>query len=126
MSRFDLESVEDLFSGPGRTVEPWSDHDSRGIWDRYGVKIATGNGWSFSAIWGYGSYCVNGRRDNPVSWSPDAEVMPGAPEGAWTPGVDHGTVAVNVSPELLGAALVAAERGDANGVIYCLSSEVRS
>lgn len=126
MNRFDLESVKELFSGPGRTVEPWSDHDSRGIWDRYGVKISTGNGWSFSAIWGYGSYCVNGRRDNPAPWSPDAEVMPGAPGIAWTPAVDYGAVAGNVSPERLGAALVAAERDDAYGVVYCLSSEVWS
>lgn len=118
--RFDVSTFEERFAGEGRKITV-KHSNVNGFPIRQGT-IETADGWWFSAVWGYCTYCQNhGDRSAPL-WSPDAEVMPSAP-GRVSLEVDGDSVVGWVSPAQLGRAVIAAERGDVNGVVLALSGK---
>jgi hypothetical protein len=81
--------------------------------------MLTVNGWTFSAIWGFGTYCTGARRegfvDEPPAESPDAEIAVWKGDG---PMIDLGGDAVAgwIPPTSFLAAVEAAERDDEIGI----------
>lgn len=122
---FDVATAEQDWAGEGRTIK--ANTEGSGGVTRHQMQVWLDNGWWFSAIWGFGSYTTNARLapglmldEDPPARSPDAEVMPGPPGGGHLQ-MNGDTVAGWVSPANFQRALIAAERGDAQGVVNALT-----
>lgn len=123
-SNFNIETAAEDFAGEGRKIQcphvpPDFPEDS--VWTaRRRQMLLTVNGWTFSAVWGFGTYCTAAREnglaiDQPPAASPDAEIAVWKGDG---PMIDLGddTVAGWVPPTSFLAAVEAAERDDEQGI----------
>lgn len=119
---FDPATAAEVFGGPGRTVQVEVDGRAGSQYVRRGAKIRV-NGWTFSVIWGYGSYStaarmgwVEGGFDVPIpECSPDAEIACWKGDGGMI-NLHGDTVEGWVAPASLLAALVAAEADDIDAI----------
>jgi len=122
---FNIETAAKDFAGPGRKVEcpvkaPGEDQaiECCGLPPRRQMKLSV-NGWTFSAIWGYGTYCTAARSESahrdPSPTSPDAEIAVWRDNGGM---IDlHGdSVEGWVSPASFLEAVEAAERDDEDAI----------
>ena len=123
---FNLETAAQDFAGEGREIqcpwlrpEEWAAGMDRGPYSRRQMLLSV-NGWTLSAVWGFGTYCTAGRSqgittDDFPQESPDAEIAVWKGDG---PMIElHGdTVEGWVSPASFVAAIEAAERDDEDGI----------
>lgn len=116
---FDLATAAEDFNGPHRHVEVIESRTGSLDYCRLQMKV-TVNGWTFSAVWGTGTYCSGARGHGPIlaatpKQSPDAEVAVWKGDG---PMIElHGdTVEGWVSPASFLEAVEAAERDDEAGI----------
>jgi hypothetical protein len=131
-SSFDTATATQDWAGAGREIEcPVVRPGEEAIKSPHPRRqmLLKVNGWTFSAVWGFGTYCTAARPaglplDAPPEESPDAEIAAWRDEG---PMIDlHGdTVEGWVSPASLLAAISAAELDDEAGIRAALArSEV--
>lgn len=124
--RFDVETFTSDFAGEGRTCE--ANMSDRGGMVHHQGRVRLSNGWTFSALWGWGSYTDNARLSSggylssPPSRSLDAEVLP-MPPGDESVDLNGDTVAGWVSPAQFEAAVRAAEQNDLGAVQRILSAD---
>lgn len=117
---FNIETAAQDFAGKGRVVKCPIGHGREEDVGRYARRqmLIHVNGWTFSAIWGFGTYCTAGRGlgvDVPPVESPDAELAAWKGEGSMID-LDGDSVEGWVSPTSLLAAVAAAERDDEEGI----------
>lgn len=117
---FDTETAAVDWGAPGRQIDVVC--EERG--DHYAQRqmLLTVRGWTFSAIWGFGSYSTAGRlnmlgdaTDAPSS-SPDAEIAVWKGEGGMID-LDGESVEGWVPPRSLAAAISAVEHGGGKAAI---------
>lgn len=117
---FNIETAAEDFAGEGRSIEIVNETKPGGSVRRQ--MLLTVNGWTFSAIWGFGTYCTMAREmgvpiDEPPAESPDAEIAVWKGDSPSTM-IELGddTVAGWIPPTSLLAAVEAAERDDEMGI----------
>lgn len=114
---FNLQTVAADFAGPGRDIECPAGEVSGIVRSQMLLKV---NGWTFSAIWGFGTYCSGAREgttylDDPPPKSPDAEVAVWRGDGPMIK-LHEDRVEGWVSPASLFSAVEAAERDDEDAI----------
>jgi hypothetical protein len=123
---FDIATGAEDWAAPGREVEcPVTEPGEAEFIEKYGsltrrqqmyIRV---NGWTFSAVWGSGTYCTGARAaglmSEPPPCSPDAEIAVWRGDGGM---IDlHGdSVEGWVLPASLEAAIAAAEQDDEDGI----------
>jgi hypothetical protein len=122
---FNLVTAVQDFAGEGREIECPKfrpGEDTTGHYARRQMLLKV-NGWTFSAVWGFGTYCAGARPnggfpdldETPPAESPDAEIAVWKGDG---PMIELGddTVAGWIAPAAFIAAVEAAERNDELGI----------
>lgn len=113
---FDTETAASDWAAPGREVEIIC--EGKGDYYARRQMLLTVRGWTFSAIWGFGSYSSAGRENflagdatNTATTSPDAEIAVWEGEGGMIDLAEGDSVEGWVPPSSLAAAIDAVERG---------------
>lgn len=115
---FNLYTATVDFAGPGRVIECPTGVEVPGIVRRQ--MLLKVNGWTFSAVWGFGTYCSGAREgahylDEPPTESPDAEVAVWRGDGPMIE-LHQDTVEGWISPASFLSAVEAAERDDEDAI----------
>lgn len=115
---FDLQTAATDFAAPGRDIECPAGREVSGVARRQ--MLLKVNGWTFSAVWGFGTYCSGAREgatylDAPPTESPDAEIAVWRDEGTMIQ-IHDDTVEGWVLPASFLSAVEAAERDDEDAI----------
>jgi hypothetical protein len=130
--KFSVETAEQDWAGNGRVVEATTETTSYST--RHGMRVTTKNGWTFSAIWGYGSYCTTARSsepngfglvEHPPAEAPNAEVAIWKGKGSMLKMPDGDSVAGYVHPDDFQEALKLAEADDLDAATRALCGQVQ-
>jgi len=123
VENFDIATAATDWAAPGREVEcPVESPGEADFIKKYGpltvrqqmyIRV---NGWTFSAVWGTGTYCTGARLDGagskPLPCSPDAEIAVWRGDSGDLIELHGDSVEGWVAPASLEAAIGAAEQDD--------------